>query len=718
MRLRRFRVRGFRCIRDSGEVAVRDLAVLIGKNEGGKTAILQALSHLNKDSSFSPVDLCDEMYEDLHSGARVVEGEFELTDPEYALIREACPSCPEFRRVIIFRAIDHDHAGYEFPDVPDFGSRVAIDPDASASFSSALSEARELFEEIEVTEKGEDAPIPSPLEEALSALEKSEKPAPGEILIKLTTLRSAVPAHWQEKPDTRAMLDRLDDLASKIHSEIQIRDDVAEIIASKLHPKFVYFSEYKQIVGQINLPKFIAGVNEYEIESKQADSKTTIENLFFLGGFDAKHLEAIKARPDERVKYLAECGSRLTRALEPTWLTQKIEVEFEYSEYVLVIKVSDLHPDGTRTNKGLLRRRSEGFRWHFSFFVNFSAEVQRAALREAILLLDEPGLHLHPAQQIGMLGVLKQLVGSNQVIYTTHSPFMILDYSVGSLLSVELDEATHLSRIQPAYWKGDAETSLLVLHALGGRTLAEAWTQSLAAVSAPALIVEGPSDYMYLKVMMEVVRIHRNKSQIELPFNAELVPANGSSAIGPLAMFHAEKFFNCFALYGNEPQARKYSEALVAEGFDQGRVFFSEVQGKTESDIEDFFSDTEYLTAVNEVYAEILRSARFIPIKKNDLDALREKNKGVTRIVPLLDLLWKQQSGWGSFDKIKVCKRLCEHAIATPSFISERTIERFEALFNSISALAAPPEIQVDVEVDAALPAEDMVQPAAHKSKS
>ena len=50
MRLRKFRVRAFRCIHDSGEIKVGDLAAFVGKNESGKTAILEALTLLNKDA--------------------------------------------------------------------------------------------------------------------------------------------------------------------------------------------------------------------------------------------------------------------------------------------------------------------------------------------------------------------------------------------------------------------------------------------------------------------------------------------------------------------------------------------------------------------------------------------------------------------------------------------------------------------------------------------
>jgi len=82
MRLRKFRVRAYRCIHDSGEISVGDLAAFVGRNESGKTTILEALILLNKDEKISDLDLCDEMAEDLKSEIEIVEGEFELNTKE------------------------------------------------------------------------------------------------------------------------------------------------------------------------------------------------------------------------------------------------------------------------------------------------------------------------------------------------------------------------------------------------------------------------------------------------------------------------------------------------------------------------------------------------------------------------------------------------------------------------------------------------------------
>src|SRR3989344_5395701 len=101
MRLRKFRVSAFRCIHDSGEIKVGDLAAFVGRNESGKTTILQALTLLNKEEGLSELDLCDEMTEELKSEINVVEGEFELSNHETHLIKEKFQVLPEIKKTRI-----------------------------------------------------------------------------------------------------------------------------------------------------------------------------------------------------------------------------------------------------------------------------------------------------------------------------------------------------------------------------------------------------------------------------------------------------------------------------------------------------------------------------------------------------------------------------------------------------------------------------------------
>ena len=117
MRLRKFRVRAYRCIHDSGEIRVGDLAAFVGRNESGKTTILQALTLLNKETHVSELDLCDELVEDLKSEVKLAEGDFELNHEETNFIKESFPDIPEIHKIKIFRTNSNPIPQYDFGDV-------------------------------------------------------------------------------------------------------------------------------------------------------------------------------------------------------------------------------------------------------------------------------------------------------------------------------------------------------------------------------------------------------------------------------------------------------------------------------------------------------------------------------------------------------------------------------------------------------------------------
>jgi len=115
LRLRKFRVQAFRCIHDSGDIVVGDLAAFIGRNESGKTTILQALTMLNRDEMISELDLCDEMTERLKSDLRIVEGDFELNHDETEIVKERFPDL-HITKLKIFRTNKNPEIQYDFGD--------------------------------------------------------------------------------------------------------------------------------------------------------------------------------------------------------------------------------------------------------------------------------------------------------------------------------------------------------------------------------------------------------------------------------------------------------------------------------------------------------------------------------------------------------------------------------------------------------------------------
>ncbi len=462
MRLRKFRVRAYRCIHDSGEITVGDLAAFVGRNESGKTTILQALTLLNKEEELSDLDLCDEMFEELTEEIRIAEGEFELNQNEINMVKEKFPNLPEIKKIKIFRTNKKPEVQYEFENI-----KISEKSDGGLNswenFSKRILDFLETIPNhlrIQVNTKFFDDPPPkNQVDFDMGLSEFSNQ------FNVVATQDPKVIEEWEK------IYARQENQFSNLLSGGSEKTALENFFSTQFHPRFVYFSDYKKIYGNINLNEYIRDEKRERGESieyiEEFDKAETVRNLFYLAELNINELDEVRDSPSRCIKLLNTASNRLTKKLNPAWKGDPIHVELRYNPgNIMSVVISDVHKDGTVTNTGLLNRRAEGFKWTFSFIVNFAAETQRAELKEAILLLDEPARNLHPTQQRGISDLLKNLAGSNQVLYATHSPFMIFDYAPGNLLVVELDKRKHLSRIFYDYWNADDETLTPILYGL------------------------------------------------------------------------------------------------------------------------------------------------------------------------------------------------------------------------------------------------------------
>jgi predicted ATP-dependent endonuclease of OLD family len=342
------------------------------------------------------------------------------------------------------------------------------------------------------------------------------------------------------------------------------------------------------------------------------------------------------------------------------------------------VVISDVHRDGTVTNTGLLSRRAEGFKWTFSFIVNFAAETQRAELKEAILLLDEPARNLHPAQQMGISDLLKNLAGSNQVLYATHSPFMIFDYTPGNLLVVELDKRKHLSRIHYDYWNADDATLIPILYGLSRGLVESIVDREIGTNSRPVIIVETMSDAMYLNSFdkfLEDPNISMN------PLN--VVASYTKNSTLPLAIFYRNHGHNVFVILDNTLESKKIAEQLKANEFTDMQILYLEQGGKSIESIEDLIIPEDYLHAVNQTYEIKLRKEGFRNLTKEEV--LAKNKKG---IIDNLRDIWHEHrdDDWNNFDVEEIARYICEKiALKEADFLSDKTKDQFRGLFRLIA---------------------------------
>jgi len=625
---------------------VGDLAAFVGRNESGKTTILQGLILLNRDEIVSELDLCDEMVEELKSEIKVAEGVFELNEHEREFVKEKFPSL-DIKRLKIFRTNKNPEIQYDFED-----GKIGEEQNTNLrSWQSITSDLQNFIDTI-----------PNHIQERLDTdffqLRSPPKTISGfkkdlqifDENIKSVASEEEVISEWNELYPK--ILENSDGFLNT--SE---RLELEEFIKDNLHPRIVYFSDYKKILGNINLQDYLHGVKSSTSGNveyvEEFDRVETVRNLFYLAELELDKLEEYQNSPSKLIKLLNQASKKLTSRLNPAWKGEPIHVELRFNPgNIMSVIISDVHRDGTITNTGLLNRRAEGFKWTFSFIINFAAETQRSELKEAILLLDEPARNLHPTQQRGISDMLKNLAGTNQVLYATHSPFMIFDYTPGNLLVVELERKNHLSKIYYEYWKADDATLIPILYGLSRGLVESTVDREIGSNSRPIIIVETMSDTMYLNAFDKFLQDPNISMN---PLN--VIPAYNKNSVLPLAIFYRDHGYNTFILLDNDNESKQIAEQLKNNKFSEIQTIFFEREGKLLQSIEDYMVTEDYLYAVNQTYEIKLRKQGFENLTSNQV--MIQGKKGV---VENLTAVWDEhrEDEWGEFEKEEICRYVCE----------------------------------------------------------
>jgi len=674
MRLRKFRVRAYRCIHDSGEITVGDLAAFVGRNESGKTTILQALTLLNKNERVSELDLCDEMDEELKNEIRLAEGEFDLSHNEKNILKEKFPSLPEIKKIKLFRTNRNQKVQYEFED-------IKLEENDNGELNSWENFSKQIIEfldtipnylRIQVDTTFFDGVVPKNQEVFDSKMAEF-----GNQFQVIAIQEPKIIEEWEKiyKNPENQFSNMLSGESEKIALE--------NFIASELHPRFVYFSDYKKIYGNINLNEYMKEEKRERTESiefiEEFDKAETVRNLFYLAELDIKELDEVKSTPSKCIKLLNAASNRLTSKLNPAWKGDPIHVDLRYNPgNIMSVVISDVHKDGTITNTGLLNRRAEGFKWTFSFIVNFAAETQRSELKEAILLLDEPARNLHPTQQMGISDLLKNLAGSNQVLYATHSPFMIFDYTPGNLLVVELDKRKHLSRIFYDYWNADDKTLTPILYGLCRGQVESIVDREIGTNSRPIIIVETMSDAMYLNAFDKFLQDPNISMN---PLN--VIAAYNKNSVLPLAIFYRNHGYKTFVLLDNTEESKQISSQLTSNEFSSVQTIFFEREGKKLESIEDYIVLEDYLHPVNQTYEIKLRQEGFSNITSKDMESKEGRGN-----LDKLRKIWQEHrdDDWGEFNNEEITRYICEKiTLGETDFLSDKTKDQFRSLYRLIA---------------------------------
>lgn len=617
MRLAKVRVSNYRSVNDTGMFDVENgKTILVGANEAGKTAILQAIQHLNRPDdveALNPLrDFPRARYHQLRTKeidpdeTPVVEGKFSLEPTDKAELPDGYKNVTYWR--IRYASDKIVHGMDDAPSTPKIQS-------ISKDIVRLLAHLRRGGREESVSANSSAAA--DAIQGLVSAWNESSDITAerGDSFKKL--LEAALPYIDETSDSEEERYDRLMEACGVA----KLRGEVLERL-SAMCPTFVLFNNYFRVRPRIQLDHLATRIESKLLDDDAYDYGNMC--LLKLLGFTARELSSLAAteRPtagdaegvksyqaklDDRHYQLNAASVRLTDEIRMIWAPDESRGEASKVRIVPDGQYLKLVVEDSIGVEVELDQRSEGFQWLVSFFVVFFAEAGDKHTN-AILLLDEPGVSLHGLKQREFRHTLSKLAENNQTIYTTHSPFLVGPDELDLVRVVELQDRKIGSKVSTTVAASDSPALLPLQEALGYDM-----AQSLFAQQRN-LVLEGLTDYWYIDAISQLFTESGEKALDE---KIALVPAgNAGKVVYYATILHAHKL-KVAALLDSDAagdQAAKQEtlvHALGQRAIMRTKDFYAGSVQKAE--VEDLFRETLVGIAKSELGWDVAADAEAFP---------------------------------------------------------------------------------------------------------
>jgi len=687
LRFTKFRVQNFRNIDDSGWIPVERVTALVGRNESGKTALLRALHKFNpateepyRPQREFPRDRYTAEFRGAGEDVPVCHVEFELSDDFRGELRELLdvsdiPATATFTRF------------YDGSLAIEYDTAVPEDAVPPGELVSALGRFAKAARRIPATDAEEEATqelrstLANWAAEKVTAVGKLEDLRDEAGVMLLREIRQE--ANRQSSPTAadaiEALLDIVGDLATR--AEALPLDERLDAAIQGALPVFIYFENYGILDSAVYLPRLLQDTERNPdspgvrtINAMFAHVRLTATEIAELGRETSARARQQGQTPtpemiaqdqqskDLRAIKLSSASNDITEQFNRWYGQRRHTIRYQADGEYFRIWVSDDKRPGIEIE---LESRSRGFQWFFSFYLVFLVE-SREGHKDAILLLDEPGLHLHPTAQQELIAFFERLAEDNPLIYTTHSPFLIDGDHIHRVRPVREDDTGH-SEVSVDIWPRDHET-IFPLQAAAGYAMVKGLFQHKKNV-----LVEGMSDYLYLHGL----NLHcRALQRTSLSDDIYITPCGGTKHVGYIAsLFLGQKVRPVVLLDGDEAGKARYSALLrdLYAGHEGALLLLSGVLTQEQCQAEDIIGEETLLPMLAKVLGKRL--------------SLNQEDRHAGSIVDQIKAA-AQRHGVGLPDgwKHELARRLVvEWSTTEPTDLPADVLGRAEALFAALN---------------------------------
>jgi predicted ATP-dependent endonuclease of OLD family len=633
MKISRVEISHFKNILGSGPVNIEpDVTCVVGKNESGKTAFLQALHRFNPaqgNVSFNAQRQYPAWLEKQHRR----QGNIDKHQPVS----------------IYFKLDDRERASIETR--LGSGALKSNEIKITRSYENKFGWEPGIVEHVVVAHivKGiylADIPAPinmNDLEEVIALLQNF--------------------VHEDESKIAKAR----DGAAQLVASRTAVVGDSMSIntaawsLISPLLPKLFYFDEYSQLPGSAKIRELL---NADKTKLSAAD--LTARSLLELAGADNEYL--LNPDYETRKRELENIANAITHDVLTYWSTNpELRTEIDITLKTEAIpngqqQVLDELKIRLYDNRHLLslgfEERSTGFRWFFSFLAAFSAYENDNL--PVVILLDEPGMGLHARAQSDFLRFIDERLSKRcQVIYTTHSPFMVQPAKLERVRLVQDGGRAVGSCITDDILSTDHDTLFPLQGALGYDMVQHLF------VAPHNLVVEGTSDFTYISLLSAHLA---SQGRVGLDPKWSIVPVGGADLI-PSFVALLGNHLHVTVLLDSRKEGHQRLQQLTQQGImkDTRIILIGEIISRRTGDIEDMFTPSEYLGLFNKAFGKSFKTKDLVgsdPIVK--------------RCARLLNV--------DRFDHGKPATVLLRDHPTILSSLSSETLKHFESLFGRINA--------------------------------
>lgn len=448
--------------------------------------------------------------------------------------------------------------------------------------------------------------------------------------------------------------------------------DKVDVWATQHAPKFVLIQDYGLAGTQIELNQLAERLKTVKWH-QLTNEEQTIKIVLDLANVNIDEFLAKGATPEGRTVRAFDkraASSYLSKQFRDLWTQKAVDFDIEIDGTTLNIFAED-EAVGMPVR---LNRRSSGFRWHVSFAWKFT-HASQGQYKDCILLLEEPGIHLHYSGQRDLLDVFERLSESNTLLYTTHLASMV-DPAYPERVRIVESKDNHATVRQGVVSSQRAPMAVIEL------SLGLTGDMSGLLGTRQTLIVEGGDDALILHKLSGILR---SSGKAHLSDRIYLWPARGAPKTPMYAAFAVGHGWDSGVLLDTDAEGHAANEkikqltlkGLAAEQKARFRVLMlGKAAGikKTDAAVEDLFDDQFYVDCVNAAFR--------IAIKPEDLPV-----DGSDMITKRVEAVLAQRYGHQDLDKRRVVAELLRRFDRwdTVSDLPGDTAVRAEKLFKTIN---------------------------------